>query len=265
MDDANWSFLAYVYKKQPSEDDVVRQTRKQLQRPPCRKSQCSPGSWFSGSLIGLPDSIGNVVAPPVADPVLARDACQISETWAPRNNIANPVETAWIFPGRTLSTHSRSHRADSGKELPLDAPSAIQRYGAAGGSDATLVGFLRSRREFIKSAAAAYLSIASSPLALGAVEASAADGTPEQIHLTWGDDPSTSSVFVSWASPAPRRPARCRRLLGSSPGPWPHGSCAPAQLYRRPQRADRIYLSRQARRATAGFGDPLLGDGRQRQ
>ena len=26
------------------------------------------------------------------------------------------------------------------------------------------------------------------------------DGTPEQIHLTWGEDP-TSSVFVSWASP----------------------------------------------------------------
>jgi hypothetical protein len=28
-----------------------------------------------------------------------------------------------------------------------------------------------------------------------------ADGTPEQIHLTFGDDP-TSSVVVSWASPA---------------------------------------------------------------
>ena len=27
------------------------------------------------------------------------------------------------------------------------------------------------------------------------------DGTPEQIHLTWGDDPS-STVVVSWASPA---------------------------------------------------------------
>ncbi|HTV99682.1 MAG TPA: metallophosphoesterase family protein [Streptosporangiaceae bacterium] len=29
----------------------------------------------------------------------------------------------------------------------------------------------------------------------------AADGTPEQIHLTWGSDPA-SSVTVSWASPA---------------------------------------------------------------
>ena len=28
----------------------------------------------------------------------------------------------------------------------------------------------------------------------------AADGTPEQVHLTWGDDP-TRSVVVSWASP----------------------------------------------------------------
>ena len=27
------------------------------------------------------------------------------------------------------------------------------------------------------------------------------DGTPEQIHLTWGDDPARS-VVVSWASPA---------------------------------------------------------------
>src|ERR1700733_9199974 len=26
------------------------------------------------------------------------------------------------------------------------------------------------------------------------------DGTPEQVHLTWGEDP-TSSVVVSWASP----------------------------------------------------------------
>ena len=29
----------------------------------------------------------------------------------------------------------------------------------------------------------------------------AADGTPEQIHLTWGNDPATS-VVVSWAAPA---------------------------------------------------------------
>jgi hypothetical protein len=37
------------------------------------------------------------------------------------------------------------------------------------------------------------------------------DGTPEQIHLTWGDDPTTS-VVVSWASPG--RSARPRVRIG---------------------------------------------------
>jgi hypothetical protein len=47
------------------------------------------------------------------------------------------------------------------------------------------------------------LVAATSPLALFAGDAPAtlADGTPEQIHLTWGNDPS-STVHVSWASPA---------------------------------------------------------------
>ena len=55
-----------------------------------------------------------------------------------------------------------------------------------------------SRREFFKGAAAA-----TSPLGLlsETTEAASVDGTPEQIHLTWGDDPSRT-VFVSWASPA---------------------------------------------------------------
>jgi len=35
----------------------------------------------------------------------------------------------------------------------------------------------------------------------GAAKAAPADGTPEQIHLTYGDDPS-SEAFVIWASPA---------------------------------------------------------------
>src|ERR1700729_429028 len=35
------------------------------------------------------------------------------------------------------------------------------------------------------------------------------DGTPEQIHLTWGDDP-TRSVVVSWASPGPAERPRVR-------------------------------------------------------
>jgi hypothetical protein len=62
-----------------------------------------------------------------------------------------------------------------------------------------------SRREFFKEVGATGLAAAAaaSPLASFSAEAQAgrADGTPEQIHLTWGDDPS-SFVFVSWASAA---------------------------------------------------------------
>jgi Purple acid Phosphatase, N-terminal domain/Calcineurin-like phosphoesterase len=60
-----------------------------------------------------------------------------------------------------------------------------------------------SRRAFFKEAGATGLAAAASPL--GSIspgtKARAADGTPEQIHLTWGEDPS-SIVFVSWASSA---------------------------------------------------------------
>lgn len=57
-----------------------------------------------------------------------------------------------------------------------------------------------SRRDFFRSVGSA---AATSPLALmdEPAGAAAADGTPEQIHLTWGDDPART-VFVSWASPA---------------------------------------------------------------
>jgi hypothetical protein len=37
----------------------------------------------------------------------------------------------------------------------------------------------------------------------------AADGTPEQVHLTWGDDP-TQTVIVSWASPGRAERPRVR-------------------------------------------------------
>jgi hypothetical protein len=57
-----------------------------------------------------------------------------------------------------------------------------------------------SRRGFLGSvaglAAAATTVTEASP-----AKAAGPDGTPEQIHLTWGDDPSRS-VVVSWASPA---------------------------------------------------------------
>ena len=39
--------------------------------------------------------------------------------------------------------------------------------------------------------------------------AAASDGTPEQIHLTWGDNP-TSSVVISWASPGRANRPRAR-------------------------------------------------------
>jgi hypothetical protein len=56
-----------------------------------------------------------------------------------------------------------------------------------------------TRRGFFRGAGAAGLA-AVSPVALGAESGTdAADGTPEQIHLTWGDA-TASSVVVSWAS-----------------------------------------------------------------
>jgi len=77
----------------------------------------------------------------------------------------------------------------------------------------TLAGAV-SRRGFLKRAGASGLA-AAAPLA-GARRASAAspDGTPEQIHLTWGDDPATS-VVISWASLAQAINPRVR--FGSSP------------------------------------------------
>jgi 3',5'-cyclic AMP phosphodiesterase CpdA len=67
------------------------------------------------------------------------------------------------------------------------------------------------------------LAAAASPLpSLGAdAQAGGADGTPEQIHLTWGEDPS-SSVAVSWASPA--QSVNPRVQLRESNGREPHGA-----------------------------------------
>ena len=65
-----------------------------------------------------------------------------------------------------------------------------------------------SRRSFFKRISAAGLA-AAAPAALPAATATPAtpDGTPEQIHLTWGDDPTTT-VVVSWASAAQANNAR---------------------------------------------------------
>jgi hypothetical protein len=58
-----------------------------------------------------------------------------------------------------------------------------------------------SRREFFKGAGVTGLVAAASPMALhaGDDKAIGAQGTPEQIHLSWGDD-RCETVFVSWAS-----------------------------------------------------------------
>jgi hypothetical protein len=60
-----------------------------------------------------------------------------------------------------------------------------------------------SRRDFFKGAGVTGLAAATSPVAFSSQSSAAAspDGTPEQIHLTWGSDP-TRTVFASWASPA---------------------------------------------------------------
>jgi hypothetical protein len=55
--------------------------------------------------------------------------------------------------------------------------------------------------------------------------AAGGDGTPEQIHLTWGENPS-SNVVVSWASPAPATRPRVRigqRLIPGEPRSYTDG------------------------------------------
>jgi phosphodiesterase/alkaline phosphatase D-like protein len=68
-------------------------------------------------------------------------------------------------------------------------------------------------------AVAGPVSVLGSARPARAAEASggAADGTPEQIHLTWGADPA-SSVTVSWASPAEATRPRVLLRRGGSFG-----------------------------------------------
>lgn len=69
------------------------------------------------------------------------------------------------------------------------------------------------RRRFLLRAGSAGLLGFAAPLLAGdpasAAPAGAADGTPEQVHLTWGADPATS-VVVSWASAAQASNPRVR-------------------------------------------------------
>jgi hypothetical protein len=94
----------------------------------------------------------------------------------------------------------RSRRAASLSGMTHDDSSLTRRQVLAGAGGTGLL------------AAAAPVSVLGSarPATRAASAGSAADGTPEQIHLTWGADPA-SSVTVSWASPGPA--ARPRVLL----------------------------------------------------
>jgi len=76
-----------------------------------------------------------------------------------------------------------------------------------------------SRRHMLTAGGASLLATAATAAtvvpARAATTGASADastaGTPEQIHLTWGDDP-TRSVVVSWASPGPAK--RPRVVIG---------------------------------------------------
>jgi Calcineurin-like phosphoesterase/Purple acid Phosphatase, N-terminal domain len=87
-----------------------------------------------------------------------------------------------------------------------------------------------SRRDFVKSAG---VVAATAPLAAisAAPATGTADGTPEQIHLTWGEDPA-QIVYVSWASPAQ---SVNPRVLLEHVVPGKHGT--PGQLIHAVQRA----------------------------
>jgi phosphodiesterase/alkaline phosphatase D-like protein len=59
-----------------------------------------------------------------------------------------------------------------------------------------------SRRDFLKLASASGVASATSGFAFASSAAGSKsdDGTPEQIHITWGNDPTTE-VAISWSSP----------------------------------------------------------------
>jgi Purple acid Phosphatase, N-terminal domain/Calcineurin-like phosphoesterase len=75
-------------------------------------------------------------------------------------------------------------------------------------------------------AAAGPLGVVGSQRSAGTASPTAGDGTPEQIHITWGADPA-SSVTVSWASPGRARGARV--LLAAPDGHGGHCRVIPAR------------------------------------
>jgi len=91
----------------------------------------------------------------------------------------------------------------SNKKIPVDPPADTPATALAT-SSATV-----SRRGFLKLAGVSGLATAAGTLASVSRAATSPDGTPEQIHLTWGNDPS-SGVVISWASLAPAVNPRVR-------------------------------------------------------
>ena len=70
-----------------------------------------------------------------------------------------------------------------------------------------------SRRQMIAAGTGLITATATAPARAGARGRPDADGTPEQVHLTWGDDP-TQAVVVSWASPGQAERPRVRSGSG---------------------------------------------------
>jgi len=98
-----------------------------------------------------------------------------------------------------------------------DPQRPARRSGAADSSAVSL-----TRREFFKGTGASGVSAAAAlALVAGEAKSAAADGTPEQIHLTWGEDPS-SCVIVSWASPGQSINPRVEMRHASSSGRTVH-------------------------------------------
>jgi len=87
-----------------------------------------------------------------------------------------------------------------------------------------------SRRQVLAGAGSTGLLAATASSARAAARtrrsrAGASDGTPEQIHLTWGENPATS-VVVSWASPGQAVRPRVRigqRVIPAEPRPYTDG------------------------------------------
>ena len=86
-----------------------------------------------------------------------------------------------------------------------------------------------SRRQVLAGAGGTGLLAATVSPAKAAARArrsrAASDGTPEQVHLTWSENPATG-VVVSWASPGQARRPRVRigqRVIPAEPRPYTDG------------------------------------------